>query len=119
MGDLLVEEQWRGFNPDAPYDTIPVYGTGNDEIVSYKIVKAEQYSVKHGEWRYYEAGTGRLIKTEHYEYNRLIVPGAPKNTVAATDDKPKKKIEKTPEMLEWEKKNKGKKKVVRDGSTGL
>jgi hypothetical protein len=30
----------------------------------------------------------------------------------------KKKPEKTPEMLEWEKKNKGKKRVVRDGRTG-
>ncbi|MEP6677138.1 MAG: hypothetical protein ABJA78_18400 [Ferruginibacter sp.] len=117
LGDLVREEQWRGYNPDAPYDTIPVYGTGSNEILNYKIVKAEQYSVKHGEWKYYEAGTGRLLKAEQYDHNRLVTPNTP--AVAAADDKAKKKIEKTPEMLEWEKKNKGKKKVVRDGAVGL
>ncbi len=119
LGDLIREEMWRGYNPNSPYDTIPVYGTGNNEIIEYKVVKAEQYSVRHGEWRYFEPGTGRLIKTETYDHNRLVVPGAPKAPVAATDDKQKKKVDKTPEMLEWEKKNKGKKKALRDGATGL
>jgi len=120
LGDLIREENWRGYNPDAPYDTVPVYGTGSNEIVSYKIVKAEQYSVKHGEWRYFEPGSGRLLKREEYAINRLVVPGAENNvTAAAADPKAeKKKPEKTPEMLEWEKKNKGKKKVLRDGRTG-
>ncbi len=120
MGDMIREEQWRGFNPDAPYDTIPVYGTGSNEILSYKIVKAEQYSVKHGEWRYFESGTGRLLKTEQYLYNRLVDPNENKAAPAATAAAPaeKKKPAKTAEMLEWEKKNKGKKKVLRDGRTG-
>ena len=117
LGDLVREERWKGYNPMNPYDTIPVYGSGNDEIISYKIIKAEQYSVKHGEWKYFEAGTGRLIKTEQYDHNRLVDPNAP--VVVTTDDKPKKKIDKTPEMLQWEKKNKGKKKAVRDGAVGL
>src|SRR6476619_1186220 len=47
MGDLGRIENWRAYNPDAPYDTIPIYGTDNNQIISYKIVKAEQYSVKH------------------------------------------------------------------------
>lgn len=119
LGDLIREELWKGYNPNSPYDTIPIYGSGNNEIIEYKVVKAEQYSVKHGEWRYFEPGTGRLVKTETYDHNRLVVPGGPKPPVAAADDKQKKKVEKTPEMLEWEKKNKGKKKVVRDGATGL
>jgi antitoxin component YwqK of YwqJK toxin-antitoxin module len=118
LGDLVREESWRGFNPDAPYDTIPVYGTGSNEILSYKIVKAEQYSVKHGEWKYFEPGTGRLLKKEEYSINRLIVPGGDNNAVAEVPKAEKKKPEKTPEMLEWEKKNKGKKKVLRDGRTG-
>ena len=25
LGDLIREENWRGYNPDQPYDTIPVY----------------------------------------------------------------------------------------------
>jgi hypothetical protein len=118
LGDLVREESWRGYNPDAPYDTIPVYGTSSNEVISYKIVKAEQYSVKHGEWKYFEPGTGRLLKKEEYSINRLIVPGGNNNAVAEVPKAEKKKPEKTAEMLEWEKKNKGKKKVVRDGRTG-
>ena len=116
VGDLVKEENWKGFNPDAPYDTIAIYGTGSGEIVDYKIVKAEPYSVKHGEWRYYEPGSGRLLRSEKYELNNLVVPNAPKPVV--TTDKPKK-VEKTAEMLEWERKNRGKKGAIRDGRTGL
>lgn len=116
LGDLERVENWRGYNPDAPYDTVAVYGTGSNEIVDYKIVKAEQYSVKNGEWKYYDPATGRVVRTEQWDRNVLKLPDAPKKDVATAQ---KKKIEKTPEMLEWEKKNKGKKRVVRDGSTGL
>jgi hypothetical protein len=120
LGDLIREESWRGYNPDAPYDTVPVYGTSSNEIVSYKIIKAEPYSVKHGEWRYFEPGSGRLIKQEEYVVNNLVKPGD-KNNVAATPTDPKaekKKPEKTPEMLKWDKENKGKKRALRDGRTG-
>jgi hypothetical protein len=116
LGDLIREESWRGYNPDAPYDTIAVYGEGNNEIIDYKIEKAEQYSVRHGDWKYFDAGTGRLVKVETYERGHLVTPGAAVKTVAAPTEK-KKEVEKTPEMMEWEKKNKGKKKVVRDGRT--
>jgi len=119
LGDLEREEQWRGYNPDAPYDTIAVYGTGSNEIVDYKIVKAQPYSVKHGEWRYYDPSSGRMVKKENWDRNMLVIPGADKKAVAKSDTEPKKKVEKTAEMLEWEKKNKGKKRVVRDGRTGL
>ena len=118
LGDLYREESWRGYNPDSPYDTIPIYGTGSNEIVDYKIVKAEQYSVKHGEWKYYEPGSGRLIKVEKYDRGLLEKPNATA-PVAPTATATPKKVEKTPEMLEWEKKNKGKKKVLRDGRTGM
>ncbi|MEI9958216.1 MAG: hypothetical protein WDM90_18355 [Ferruginibacter sp.] len=114
LGELYREESWRGYNPDAPYDTIPIYGTGSNEIVDYKIVKAEQYSVKHGEWKYYEAG--RLIKSEKYDRGFLEKPGQTADVPKVAPEK--KKVEKTPEMLEWEKKNKGKKNALRDGKTG-
>jgi hypothetical protein len=117
LGDLIQEENWKGYNPDAPYDTVAVYGTGSGEIIDYKIVKAEPYSVKHGEWKYYEPGSGRLLRTEKWERNNLVNPNNPK-PASASSDKPKK-VEKTAEMLEWEKKNSGKKGVVRDGRTGL
>ena len=116
LGDLIREESWRGYDPEAPYDTIAVYGEGNNEIIDYKIVKADQYSVKHGEWKYFDPGSGRLIKVERYERGHLEAPTENKKTVIAPVEK-KKEVEKTTEMLEWEKKNKGKKKVVRDGRT--
>ena len=40
LGEVVREENWRAYNPDAPYDTIAVYGTGSNEILSYKIVKS-------------------------------------------------------------------------------
>lgn len=118
LGDLIREEAWRAYDPDNPYDTIAVYGEGNNEIIDYKIIKAEPYSVRHGEWKYYEPG-GRLIKTEKYDRGLLEKPTENiAKTPVAIPDKPKK-VEKTTQMLEWEKKNKGKKKVLRDGKTGI
>ncbi len=117
LGDLYREESWRGYNPDAPFDTIAVYGSGNNEIVDFKIVKAEQYSVKHGEWKYFEPGSGRIVKIEKYDRGLLEKPAGQTTTAVAPIDK-NKKPDKTPEMLEWEKKNKGKKKALRDGKTG-
>lgn len=113
FGELLREENWRAYNPDRPYDTIPIYGTGNNEIISFKVVKAVPYSVKHGDWKYYDPTTGRIIKTEEYEFNRLI-KGAKTETAV---EEPLKKI-KPAEVLEYEKKNSGKKVKVRDGRTG-
>lgn len=116
LGDLEHEEMWKAYNPDAPYDTIPVYGTGSNEIVEYKIVKAETYSVKDGDWKFYEPGSGRVLRTEKWQRNNLMNPAA-KLSMAAYE-KPKK-VQKTDAMLEWEKKNRGKKGAVRDGRTGL
>jgi hypothetical protein len=117
LGDLYREESWRGYNPDAPYDTIPVYGISSNEVVDFKIVKAEQYSVKHGEWRYYEPTTGRLVKSEKFDRGFLEKPGGQPAPTVVKDKT--KKPDKTPEMLEWEKKNKGKKNALRDGKTGM
>lgn len=122
LGELLREESWRGYNPDSPYDTIAVYGTGSNEIIDYKIVKAEQYSVKHGIWKYYEPVTGKLLKTEEWDRNNIVKPNQPKAASTAgsgTLTGVKKVVPKTADMLEWEKKNKGKKNVIRDGATGL
>ncbi|MEN9570451.1 MAG: hypothetical protein RL172_1682 [Bacteroidota bacterium] len=120
LGTLEHEEEWKGYNPDAPYDTIPVYGTGNNEIIDYKIVKAEQYSVPHGEWRFYNP-SGHIINIEKYDRGYPIKEGAKKSDVAATtDDKPKEKV-KTKEILEYEKKysKKKKKQMERVGTTSL
>lgn len=115
LGDLVREENWRAYNPDQPYDTIPVYGTGSNEILSYKIVKAEQYSVKDGDWTYYDTETGRIMKLEKYDRGHLV--DAPKTTDTFADEPMKKIVPK--EVLDYEKKNSKKKKItIRDGSTG-
>jgi hypothetical protein len=113
LGDLVREENWRGYNPNLPYDTIAVYGTGSNEIISYKIVKAEQYSVKDGNWTYYDPATGRIMKIEKYDRGRLIEAPKPEDI---TTDQPKVKTI-PPEVLEYQKKNSGKKVKVRDGAT--
>jgi antitoxin component YwqK of YwqJK toxin-antitoxin module len=116
LGALEREESWRGYNPDAPYDTIAIYGTGSNEIIDYKLVKAAPYSVKEGEWRYYDPGTGRILRTEQWRNNNLVRPNNTNSNQIQANEKPKK-MEKPKEMLEWEKKNKGKK--ISDGRTGI
>jgi hypothetical protein len=124
LGELQRQEEWHAYNPDAPYDTIPVYGTGSNEILSYKIVRAEQYSVPHGDWKYYDA-TGRISKYEKYDRGRLLKDEPEKNSaaVAKTESEkvaPKEKV-KTKEILEYEKKysKKKRKQLERVGKTGL
>jgi hypothetical protein len=121
LGEIQRQEEWRAYNPDAPYDTIPVYGTGSNEILNYKVVRAEQYSVPHGEWKYYEGG--RQVKYEKYDRGHLLknndeIAAAP--APKATEDAPKEKV-KTKEILEYEKKysKKKRKQLERVGKTGL
>lgn len=114
LGGLVREENWRGYNPDAPYDTIPVYGEGSNEILNFKIVKAEPYSVKDGVWKFYDPGSGRVTRSETWERNNLI--SQPEKRLGAYV-KPKN-AEKTEEMLKWEKENSGKKRAYRDGAVG-
>ena len=129
LGELQRYEEWRSYNPDAPYDTIPVYGTGSNEIVEYKIVKATQYSVPNGEWRVYEGG--RLVSIERYDRGHKLKDAPPvKSTDVAKDDteadnatadKKEKEKPKPKEILDYEKKYSKKKraKMERDGKTSL
>jgi len=122
IGDLQRQEEWRAYNPDAPYDTIPVYGTGSNEILSYKVVRAEQYSVPHGEWKFYEGG--RVTKYEKYDRGHLLKDKDQTSAAApvakTTETEPKEKV-KTKEILEYEKKysKKKRKRLERVGQTGL
>ena len=124
LGILQRQEEWKGYNPDFLFDTIAIYGNENNEILSYKIEKAQPYSVKNGEWKYFD-GEGRILKTENYDRGRLVVV-PDKNTALKetpkleTPEKEKEKV-KTKEILDYEKKY-GKKKrqqLERDGKTGL
>jgi len=123
LGNLQRQEEWHGYNPDAPYDTIPVYGTGSNEILSYKVVKAEQYSVPHGEWKFYDP-SGRISRLDKYDRGRLLKDEPEKTTAVAVtktnEETPKEKV-KTKEILEYEKKysKKKRKQLERVGKTGL
>lgn len=120
LGNIERHEEWKGYNPDAPYDTIPVYGQGNNEVTEFKIVQAEQYSVPHGEWKYFNP-SGHIIKVETYDRGQLLKDNADATPLAqATPAKPKEKV-KTKEILEYEKKysKKKRKQMEKDGKTSL
>ena len=93
-------------------------------------VKLDGKALKHGIWRYYDNYSGALVRSEKYYMGNLEDPNKKPNfaaltgggssdstKVAADTIKPKKVVPK--EVLEFEKKNAGKKKVkIRDGRTG-
>jgi len=127
---LLREESWKAVNPDNPYDTVDVYDLNDPTKVIDRVrIKLEGYSLKHGEWTFYDPIEGTILKTERYWLDK---PAASANTTAGVDDdlqpidisKSKtdtsaKKVAKPQAILDYEKKNSGKKKIkVRDGKTG-
>ena len=125
LGALSREEEWKGYNPESPYDTIPIYGNGNGELIGQKVVKAQQYSVPNGEWTYYNPETGGIEKTEQYDRGRLLKDdadngGGDGNSNADSDSTVAKKPSKPQAILDYEKKNGKHKKGAkeRDGSTG-
>lgn len=129
MEDLIREEAWMAIDPKSPYDTVAVTALDDPtKIIRYEIVKIDEPAVKHGTWRYYDAGTGKIEETEVWKMNKKktkeeeeaelapIDPADPNATAKKPVEKPKVKPK---EVLEFEKKNAGKKKVkVRDGNTG-
>ena len=114
-GDLRLEQGWKALNPDKLYDTIDVEDP--DKFNSYRqvVIKNEGAAIRHGVWKYYDSETGSLLRTETYVLGKLET----EPTAAKTEAGEKKTIAKPKEVLEFEKKNQGKKKVkVKDGSTG-
>jgi hypothetical protein len=116
LGGLIREENWKGYNPESPYDTIPVYGSGNAEITSYKIVKAEQYSVKDGDWKFYNSETGEVETTQHWTRGHLDKDPDAGNNAEEADTTTKKQV-KPQAILDYEKSSK-KRKKEREGNTG-
>ncbi len=126
LAGLVREESWKASNPDHPYDTVEVPDPINPFKVEMKVVKVEGRTVKHGTWNYYDPETGLITRTEKYFLNEKEEPGkkmlaasAGDSTQASADTSAVSKKVKPREVLEFEKKNSGKKKVrVRDGMTG-
>ncbi len=130
-GGLMREESWRAIDPANAYDTVAVYDLKDPtKEIKKVIVKNEGVALKHGRWTYYDPREGTIEATEYYSMNKLQTD---KGDMVADDDlKPidisitksksdttGKKIAKPQAILDYEKKNAGKKKIKsRDGATG-
>lgn len=130
MGNMLREERWRAVDPKNPYDTVDVYDVNDpSKIVGTQIVKLEGSSVKHGVWTFYDPNSGTIARTENWWLDKpanqagngsaddlapIDPSGSAQKSTASDKSAPKPK-----EVVEFEKKNSGKKKIkVRDGRTG-
>lgn len=130
-GGLLREESWRAMDPANLYDTVAVYDVNDmTKVIDWVVVKNEGVALKHGEWKYYNPAESTIEKTERYQLNKLLTGNGEiddelkpidisDNSQAKSDSVRKKTLTKPQAVLEYEKKNSGKKKVrVRDGRTG-
>ncbi len=130
FGQPLREESWKAVNPDNPYDTVDVYDLHDpSKVVDRVVVKLEGFTLKHGTWKFYDPEYGTIVKTERFrldkpvsEFGDELAPiDIRNNSVAdvATDSTGKKSVAKPQQVLDYEKKNAGKKKIkVRTGKTG-
>ncbi|MDP1844143.1 MAG: hypothetical protein Q8K64_12030 [Sediminibacterium sp.] len=110
---LEHEESWRAVNPNKAYDTIDVQDLINPNKYEKVIVKTDGNSLKHGLWKYYVAGTGKLIETQEYFMDRLKTAdedlAALGDTIQVKQASKKDSIAtvkpKTKETIEFDKKN--------------
>jgi hypothetical protein len=129
-GGLFREESWRAVDPTKTMDTVEVFDVNDPtKVIDRVVVKLEGQTMKHGVWNYYETQWGGVVKTERYFLDRLqtgLEADADLQPIGITDTKAKsdtvttkKTVQKPQAVLDYEKKNSGKKKVkVRDGRTG-
>jgi hypothetical protein len=130
QGELVREEAWRAIDPQNPYDTVNVYDLNDPtKVVGKQVVKVEPNSYKHGTWHFYNPQTGTIEKTEQWVMDRPKEKEKPVEDDLAPIDvstgeptvkkEEKKNMTKPQAILDYEKKNAGKKKIkVRTGSTG-
>ncbi|MBA4167984.1 MAG: hypothetical protein H0X41_10660, partial [Chitinophagaceae bacterium] len=113
QGDLRVEQSWKALNPDKVYDTLQVEDVDKLNSFHQVIVKNEGASLKHGTWKFYDPNGGGIVKTETYVLGKLDAGNSSAAIAAPTSPK---KIAKPKEVLDFEKKNKGKKVRYQDGT---
>lgn len=133
-GGLEREESWRAVDPQKTMDTVDVFDIYDPtKLVDQVIVKLEGQTYRHGVWTYYDPMWGSIQKTERYFLDKIQTgnPGAEgedgeirpldvSSGKTKTDSTGKKIVTKPQAVLDYEKKNSGKKKVrTRDGQTGL
>ena len=132
FGQPVREESWKAVNPDNPYDTLDIFSLNDPTKVDrQEVVRLDGHTLRHGTWKYFDQDLGTVVKTEQYRLDKLIVAGVAEdelapidistgsNTKAVSDSVAKKSIAKPKTVLDYEKKNAGKKKVrTRTGETG-
>ena len=114
-------------------DTVAVYDVKDpSKVIDHVIVKVEGRTNRHGVFTYYDPEWGTIVKTENYFLNKLqtgdgvaegedgeIKPIGISAGKTKTDSTGKKILTKPQAILDYEKKNSGKKKIkARDGQTG-
>jgi len=131
-GGLMREESWRAMDPAVAFDTVAVYDIKDpNKIVDWVVVKNDGVAMKHGKWIYYDPKEGTIEETQNYVMNKLqtgdnslagdddLRPIDVSSGKSKTDTVGKKAMTKPQVVLDYEKKNSGKKKIkVRDGATG-
>jgi len=131
FGQPIREESWKAVNPDNPYDTLDIFGLDDpNKIIRREVVKLDGHTLRHGTWKYFDQDMGTIVKTEKYKLDKLIVAGDVEDELAPidistgskkqmSDSVSKKSVAKPQAVLDYEKKNAGKKKVkTRTGETG-
>ena len=132
FGQPVREESWKAVNPDNPYDTVDIFSLNDPtKVIRRDVVKLDGHTLRHGTWKFFDPDMGTVVKTEQYRFDKLVVSGetedelAPIDISTGTTKKPvsdsvgKKTVAKPQAVLDYEKKNAGKKKVrTRTGETG-
>ncbi|MET0634440.1 MAG: hypothetical protein ABWZ25_00350 [Chitinophagaceae bacterium] len=125
-GALIRSESWRAVDPSKTMDTVDVVDIKDpSKVVDRVIVKLEGQTVKHGQWIYYDPEWGGVERVENYFMGKIrtddevtaeVDDELKPIDITKKDDPAKKKPQ---AILDYEKKNSGKKKIkVRSGSTG-
>ena len=71
QGRLVCIGNYLGLNPDQLYDTIYVM----DPVTHYESpvrISSDRGALRHGNWRYYDPLTGRLIREEEWQVDELL-----------------------------------------------
>lgn len=123
-GSLMREENWRAVDPEKTLDTVAVYDMNDpNKIIDWVVIKLEGQTYKHGKWTYYDTEWGTVVKQENWFLGKQkAADGSDLDELQPIAKKPdpNKEVKKPQAILDYEKKNSGKKKIKsRDGNTGF
>ena len=126
FGQPIREESWKAVNPDNPYDTVDIFGLNDPtKVIRKDVIKLDGHTLRHGTWKFFDPDMGTVVKTEQYKLDKLVVEDELSPIDISTGNKKssdsvgKKTVAKPQAVLDYEKKNAGKKKVrTRTGETG-